>query len=137
MWGSKHKGKVLNLETAKATLECARGDALEEMDRMKVLDAKLTNIAAFSGVSISISGSIGGSVLAANRLSLGFSIALGGTLTVAGVVLLSAVAACFAGLAPKNYKGISEDAAQDRVKRGRLRKEPAEAIAIMASTYYT
>src|SRR4051794_10464683 len=86
------------LETVKATVEAARSDVLFESERMKTLDNKLVSIAAFSGVSLSVSGSVGASVVANGSLSLGFTIALGATLTVAVLLLLIAVLCCFAGL---------------------------------------
>jgi hypothetical protein len=57
-------------ETVKATLECARADVDAEDDRMKVLDSKLSTLAAFSGLSVSISASIGANVLVAERSAL-------------------------------------------------------------------
>ena len=48
-----------DLETVRATLEACTHDLSEEDDRMKTIDSKLTQLAAFSGVSISISGAVG------------------------------------------------------------------------------
>jgi hypothetical protein len=69
------------LETVKATLDCARADVDFEDDRMKVLDGKLSTLATFSGLSVSISASLGANVLVAGKLCTGFTIALGATLT--------------------------------------------------------
>jgi hypothetical protein len=41
-----------NLETAQATLEACTHDLSEEDDRMTTVDGKLTQLAAFAGVSI-------------------------------------------------------------------------------------
>jgi hypothetical protein len=79
----------MNLDTARATLDCARADVDEETDRMKVLDGKLTNIAAFSGLALSIGGAVGSSVVVSGRLGLGFTIALGAVLSIAVSLLLA------------------------------------------------
>ena len=127
----------LELETAKATLESACADVEAEMDRARSLDLKLTQIAAFSGLTLSISGSLGGSVLAAGRLPTCFELAAGIALGSGVAVLFLAVGSCFYGLFPKGYEGISLSVARDRVRPSRLSLEPAEAIGRLASTYYT
>jgi hypothetical protein len=124
-------------ETVKATLECARADVEAEDDRMKVLDSKLSTLAAFSALSVSISASIGANVLVAGKLCTGFTIALGVTLTVAVVMLLLTTLTAFSGLRPKPYRGITMEAAKARVTPRRLAAEPGEALAVLASTYYT
>jgi hypothetical protein len=94
-------GPTYNLQTVQATLEACTHDLSEEDDRMKTMDGKLTQLAAFSGVSISISGSVGGSVLAAGHLRHGFLIALGTCVGVAACLLLAAVVIAFRALSPK------------------------------------
>jgi hypothetical protein len=122
-----------NLQTAQATLEACTHDLSEEDDRMKTLDGKLTQLAAFSGVSISISGSVGGSVLAAGHLKHGFLIALGACIGVAACLLLAAVVIAFRGLSPQWYRGIDESSPQLRTKPEALRREPSVAIAEIAA----
>lgn len=129
-------GPTLNPETVKVTLEFAHADVQAEGERTDALDAKLTNIAAFSGVSLSISGSVGGSVVAAESLSQGFTIALGSVLGVAATLLLSAVIVCFSGLRPKPFRSLSNAGAANRVRRSHLARRPEEAMSQMASTYY-
>jgi hypothetical protein len=127
----------MNLNTARATLDCARADVDEETDRMKVLDGKLTNIAAFSGLALSIGGAVGSSVVVSGRLGLGFTIALGAVLSIAVSLLLARAILALSGLAPKNYRGITLEAARARVTPKRLELAPEEAVARLASTYYT
>jgi hypothetical protein len=124
-------------ETVKATLECARADVEAEDDRMKVLDSKLSTLAAFSALSVSISASIGANVLVAGKLCTGITIALGVTLTVAVLMLLLTTLTAFRGLRPKPYRGITMDVAKARVTPRRLATEPGKALAVLASTYYT
>jgi hypothetical protein len=122
-----------NLQTAQATLEACTHDLSEEDDRMKTLDGKLTQLAAFSGVSISISGSVGGSVLAAGHLKHGFLIALGSCVGVAACLLLAGVVIAFRGLSPKWYRGIDESTPKLRTKPEALQREPSLAIAEIAA----
>lgn len=123
------------LETVKATLECARADIDEETDRMKVLDQKLTSIGAFSGIALSIGGSVGSSVVVAGELSQGFTIALGSVLGVALVLLLAGAVIALRGLMPKDYAGTSLKASADRLTKRRLSMQPEAAIARLAATY--
>jgi hypothetical protein len=125
------------LETAKATLETARAEAEEEIDRMKVLDGKLSNVAAFSGVSLSVSGALGANVIASGRLEGSFEVAIGIALAAAVALLLAGVVSCFHGLTPKDFSGITPAAAAERVWPSSLRREPSEALAKIASTYAT
>jgi len=127
----------MKLETVRATLESARADVEAEDDRMKVLDGKLNTLATFSGLSVSISASLGANVLASGGLSSAYSIALGLALTVAALLLFLTAITAFQGLRPKEYKGLTLDAARSRVTPRRLGEEPEMALAIMASTYYT
>lgn len=62
--------------TPEATYRACARDLASEEDRMRIIDSKLSNLAAFSGLSISVSGGVGGSVLAAGKLQLGFEIGL-------------------------------------------------------------
>jgi hypothetical protein len=125
------------LETVKATLDCARADVDFEDDRMKVLDGKLSTLATFSGLSVSISASLGANVLVAGKLCTGFTIALGATLTLAVAMLLATTLTAFRGLRPKQYRGITMAVATARVTPRRLSVEPDQALAVLASTYYT
>src|SRR5689334_14706030 len=95
------------LETVRATLDCARADVEAENDRMKVLDAKLSNLATLSGLSLSISASLGANVLVAGGLDTGFMIALGATLACAVALLLATTLTAFLGLRPKQYRGLT------------------------------
>ena len=104
---------------------------------MKVLDAKLSTLASFSGLSVSISASLGANVLVAGRLCTGFTIALGITLTFAVSMLLATALMAFLGLRPKQYRGITMEVAKARVTPRRLAREPGGALAVLASTYYT
>jgi hypothetical protein len=128
---------ALNVETAKATLDCARADVGAELDRARSLDLKLTQIAAFSGLTLSISGTLGGTVLVAGRLPGFFEFAAGTSLGLGVALLFVAIASCFHGLFPKGYEGISLSVARDRVRPSRLSQEPAHAVGVLASTYYT
>lgn len=123
-----------DLETAKATLEACTHDLDREEDRLRAIDGKLTQLAAFAGVSISISGSVGGSVLAAGRLPLGFLIALGCCVTVASGLLLAAVIIAFRALSPKLYRGVDEEAVIARTTPDALRRKPEGAIATFAAS---
>lgn len=129
--------KSRQLETVKATLECARADVEAEDDRMKVLDGKLGTLATLSGLSVSISASLGATVLASGRLGTWFTLGLGLALGVAVVMLLRTVLAAFRGLRPKEYRGITLAAAEARVTPRRLALPPEDALAILAATYYT
>jgi hypothetical protein len=122
-----------NLQTAQAVLEACTHDLSEEDDRMKTMDGKLTQLAAFSGVSISISGSVGGSVLAAGHLKHGFLIALGSCIGVAACLLLAAVVIAFRALSPKWYRGIDESAPVMRTTPEALLRDPSVAIAQIAA----
>lgn len=124
---------IYNLATAEATLEACTHDLAQEDDRMKTIDGKLSQLAAFCGVSISITGGVGGSVLAAGRLSQGFLIALGSCVVVAALFLLAAVVSAFRALSPKLYRGIDEAAVQTRTTPDALNREPSEAIAVIAA----
>ena len=125
----KEVPKPFNLETLKATLDACTHDLDQEQDRLRSIDAKLSQLAAFSGVSISISATVGGSVLAAGRLSLGFLIALGASITLAAAFLLFAVITAFRGLAPKLYIGPTEEAITARTTGDALRREPEDVMA--------
>lgn len=131
--GAPASEPTYNLQTAQATLEACTHDLSEEDDRMKTMDGKLTQLAAFSGVSISISGSVGGSVLAGGHLKHGFLIALGACIGVAACLLLGAVVIAFRALSPKWYRGIDESAPVLRTKPEALQREPALAIAEIAA----
>lgn len=101
---------------------------------MRGIDAKLTQLAAFSGVSISISGGLGAGVLATSRLGLGFSIALGACISLASVLLLSAVVTAFRALAPKLYKGVDEVSVSARTTPNSLKRNPEDAMAVFAAS---
>jgi len=122
-----------NLQTVQATLEACTHDLADEDDRMRTIDSKLTQLAAFSGVSISISGSVGGSVLAAGRLPHGFLIALGSCIGLAAVFLLTTVVLAFRALSPKLYHGIEESVVVERTTPDAMNREPSEAIAWIAA----
>jgi hypothetical protein len=122
-----------NLETVVATLDACTHDLSEENDRMRTIDSKLTQLAAFSGVSISISGAVGGSVLAAGHLPHGFLIALGACVGLAATLLLATVVLAFVALSPKRYRGIDPVAVMRRTKPEELARIPADAIAFIAA----
>lgn len=124
-------------ETVKATLEQAREDVGAEMDRAQALDAKLTSVAGFSGVSLSISGAVGAGVVVNGDLPTCWAAAVGVLLVVAIALLLGAVVVCFSGLSPKDYHGLPESVATARVRPDRLRKPVLDTLAVFASTYYT
>jgi len=125
----------LQLETARATLDCARADFADEHDRARSLDSKLVSIASFSGVALSIGTSFGASALLGGGLALGFTIALGAVLSVGAVALLAAVLIALSGLAPKRFTGTSLKAAEERVTEQRLALDPARALGKLAATY--
>lgn len=129
------KQEKFPLETVKATLECARSDIAEETDRMKVLDHKLTSIAAFSGIALSVGSGVGSSTVVGGSLSLGFTVALGAVLSVAVILLLIGAVIALRGLNPKGYEGITLEAFNDRLNKPRMRMDPSDAIARMAATY--
>lgn len=104
---------------------------------MQALDSKLSTLAMFSGLSVSISASLGASVLVAGQLATGFTVALGVTLAFAVLMLLCTTLKAFQGLRPKQYRGITLASAQSRVTPRRLRRDPAAALAVLAATYYT
>jgi hypothetical protein len=122
-----------NLQTAQAALEACTHDLAEENDRMKTIDGKLTQLAAFSGVSIAISGGLGGSVLAAGHLPHGFLIGLGSCVGLAACFLVAAVIIAFRALSPKLYRGIDVTAVQSRTTPNALVRDPSEAIAVIAA----
>jgi hypothetical protein len=122
-----------NLSTVEATLEACTHDLAQEDDRMRIIDGKLSQLAAFCGVSISITGGVGGSVLAAGRLAQGFLIALGSCIGAAALFLLATVALAFRALSPKLYRGIDEVAVEFRTTPNALNREPSEAIAVIAA----
>jgi hypothetical protein len=101
----------------------------------RTIDGKLTQLAAFSGVSISISGAIGGSVLAAQHLPAAFLIALGACLGLAALWLLAGVILAFRALAPKLYEGTDEREVIARTTPNTLRSDPATVIATFAGTH--
>jgi hypothetical protein len=125
-----------DLDTVKATLECARADVAAEDERMQVLDGKLSNLATLAGLSVSISASLGANVLAAGALCTGFTIALGAVLTIAAALLLKTVLVAFDGLRPKPYRGLTRKSAIARVTPKRLSQPGPEAMATLAATYY-
>lgn len=130
------KNKRLNREIASATLDCARADYESEIDRSRSIDSKLTDIAALSGLALSIGAAVGASVVVSGDLRQGFTIALGAVLSVAAIFLLLAALIALSGLTPKPFQGISLKAAEDRVTDERLEGDPAEAITKLAATYY-
>lgn len=123
-----------SLETAQATFDANDKDLQREEDRMRTVDGKLTQLAAFSGLSISISASLGANAVLAHRLKPGFQIALGATLVVAIVLLLATVVVAFSHLSPKLYSGIAETAVLDRTRKSRLGRPAPAALAKMART---
>lgn len=129
------RSPALQLETAKATLECARADVADEHDRSRSLDGKLVSIASFSGVALSIGASFGASALLGGDLALGFTIALGAVLSAGALTLLAAVMVALVGLAPKSFTGTSLKAAEQRVTERRLAQDPARALGELAATY--
>jgi hypothetical protein len=130
------QASAMNLDTAKATLECARADVGEERDRARALDDKLVSIASFSGVALSIGASVGATVVVSGTLNLGFTIALGAVLSIAALSLLGAAMVALRGLLPKPFRSTSLSAAEQRVTAARLSMEPAKAIGELAATYY-
>ena len=101
---------------------------------MRGIDAKLSQLAAFSGVSITISGGLGANVLASSRLGDGFLIALGACISIAALLLLIAVVSAFSALKPKLYKGVDEASVGARTTPNALRRQPEEAIAVFAAS---
>ncbi len=101
---------------------------------MRTLEGKLTQLAAFSGVSISISGGLGGTVLAGSNLQLGFQIALGTAIALAALALLGGVVIAFLALSPKLYLGVDEAAVIQRTTPESLNREPSEAFATYAAS---
>ena len=124
-----------SLETVKAALDSARHDLEDEQERTRALDGKLSQIAAFSGVSISITGAVGGSVVASGKLSAGFTIALGSVLGSSALLLLGGAVIAFRGLSPKKFAGVSEKAARKRLSSKRLGQNPDVALPRIAATY--
>jgi hypothetical protein len=123
-----------NLETAKAALDACTHDLTSEDDRMTTIDGKLTQLAAFSGVSIAISGGVGGSVLAAgSRLSHGFLIGLGSCMGIAEVLLFAGIVVAFRALSPKRYHSVDLSAVRARTTPEWLKRDPSEAIALIAA----
>jgi hypothetical protein len=127
--------RKLNLDTAKATLECARADFAEERERARSLDGKLVSIASFSGLALSIGALVGANMIVSEGLALGFAIALGAVLSVGSLLLLAAAMVSLIGLAPKDFTGTALTAAEDRVTKKRLSMEPALAVGELAATY--
>lgn len=123
-----------NVETARVTLAACEFDLDREEERMRNLDAKLTQLATFSGVSITISGGLGANVLAGGRLPDGFLIALGSCVGLAGVLLLCAVVTAFRALAPKKYLGADESALLERTTPNALKRHPDHVLASIAAT---
>jgi hypothetical protein len=126
----------LKTKIAIATLECARADLDYEIDRTRSLDSKLTGVASLSGLALSIGATVGASIVADGKLSLGFTIALGAVLSVASLLLLAAAVEALRGLTPKPFQTLSLKAAEERVSDERLSGDTADAIGEMAATYY-
>jgi hypothetical protein len=123
-----------NPETAQATLAACEWDLDHEERRMATIDAKLAQLAAFSGIAISISAGVGGSVLAARHLPFAFMVGLGSCLALAAALLLAGVIAGFRALAPKLYHGVDEKEVVDRTTPAFLRQEASEALATFAAS---
>lgn len=128
--------RKLRTEIAIATLECARADVDYELDRSRSLDSKLTSIASFSGLALSIGAGVGASIVVSGELSLGFTIALGSLLSLASLLLLAAAVVALWGLTPKPFQGIALQAGKERVSDDRLSDNVAHAIGELAATYY-
>jgi hypothetical protein len=64
--------QLFHLDSVQAVADAARADVDAQVARARALDAKLSTIAAFCGVSISVSGALGASVVLSHRLPLGF-----------------------------------------------------------------
>jgi len=126
-----------DIDTLKATLDVAQRDLDAENDRMKVLDSKLSSLATFSGLTLSVTATLGANVVVAGRLCQAFTVALGAVLVLAALALLLGVFSCFRGLRPKEYRGITLKAAASRVTPTRLGLPPQEALPVLAATYYT
>jgi hypothetical protein len=122
------------LETAKLTLAANEYDLDREEGRMRTVDEKLTLLASSSGVALSIVASLGGSIVAAGRLSAGFTIALGACLCVAVALLFAGVGLAFAALFPKPYEGATTKAILKRAQAGPLGRDPVVAAASFALT---
>lgn len=139
MSGSDHESETpqpagqYDLRSAQAILDACSDDLDREEQRMTAIDGKLTQLSAFSGVSISISAGVGGSVLAAGRLPEGFAIALGACLGLAAIMLLTAVIRSFGALSPKLYHGIDEAAVAARTTPAALRTSPDVMVATIAA----
>jgi hypothetical protein len=120
--------------TPEATYRACARDLASEEDRMRTIDSKLSNLAAFSGLSISVSGGVGGSVLAGGKLHLGFAIGLGAAILVAALLLLWGVITAFRGLSPKLYRGVDEPSVKARLQQDMLERSAESAWATFAST---
>ena len=129
----KRRTNLYNLGTAQAMLDACAWDVRHEDARMQTIDGKLGQLAAFSGISISISAGVGGSVIAEGHLSLGFLIALGACVVLASALLLAGVLSAFFALAPKLYDAIDESAVIDRTRPDALRGDTSEALAHIAA----
>jgi hypothetical protein len=123
-----------NPETVRAALAACEWDLDREEARMRGLDSKLTQLAAFSGVSISISGGLGAGVLAGGRLDEGYLISLGACTGLAGVLLLLGVITAFRALAPKDYTGVDETGVIERTTPNGFRRRPEEAMAKVSAS---
>lgn len=122
-------------ETLRITLDCVRADYDDEMERTNAIDSKLTNVAAFAGVSLAIGGSLGGNVLTSGKMETGFEIHIAASLGLAVASLAVSILVCFRGLWPAPFRGIDLEAAKDRVRPDRLSSE--DAVETLASTYAT
>lgn len=122
-------------DTLRITLDCVRTDYDDEIERTSAIDTKLTNVAAFAGVSLAIGGSLGGNVLTSGKIDDGFEIHIAVSLGLAVAFLTTAILVCFRGLWPAPFRGIELDAAKDRIRPDRLASE--DAVEMLASTYAT
>jgi hypothetical protein len=130
----EHPDVAYDLDTARATLDACAWDLASEEGRTAALDGKLTQLAGFSGVSISISAAVSGAALVGGKLPHGFAIALGGCVVAAAALLLGGVVSAFAALSPKRYVGVEAAEVAARTTPSALRREPAEALALFAAS---
>lgn len=127
---------LLDPETVRAVADAARADVEGQLTRARALDTKLSNVAAFCGVSLSVSSTLGVNLLLPHRLDQSFRVAAGATLIASLLCLLAAVWISFRGLKPKAFEGLAPERGERRVDREWIAQDPRQVLWTMASTNY-
>ncbi|MEH3054253.1 MAG: hypothetical protein PGN13_09645 [Patulibacter minatonensis] len=106
-------------DAGRALYIVAAEDVAAEMDRGRALDQKLTQVATFSGLAVSLIGSVGSTLLARGNRHSGLAedsrVAAAVLLIVASTLLLASIGVAYWHIAPKKHLGIDEAEFDKRV----------------------